>query len=167
MGEALRLALMLRDLVDVLIPGEGNWPSGSLAGVHGMLGMRLLEELGETALTDLEQSLKDCGGPLEKLDEAARIDVVARLETTMPKLFTLVRTASYFAYYESPAVLPQIRSLGQPYDPVPILQGYQLEPFDRQRDRPRHNRGSYIPTDQVQPVDIAGLDHLGERHGRA
>ena len=47
-SEAIRLSTMLRDLADVLIPGEGDaWPSASLAGVHGILGMRLLEELGE------------------------------------------------------------------------------------------------------------------------
>ena len=40
------------------------------------------------------------------------------------------------------------------------------EPFDRERDRPRHNRGFFIPTDRVKPVDISNLDHLGEQHGR-
>ena len=167
MRDAMRLSTMLRDLVDVLIPGEADWPSGSLAGVQGVLAMRLLEERGETALSELEAALRNCGGPLESLGEAGRVEVVAKLESASPKLFTLIRTASYFAYYESPSVLPQIRSLGQPYDPMPILKGYQLEPFDRERDRPRHNRGSYIPTDRVKPVDISGLDHLGERHGRA
>jgi hypothetical protein len=166
-SEAVRLSTMLRDLVDVLIPGEGDWPSGSLAGVHGILGMRLLEELGEPALTDVEAALEACGGPLGPLSEEDRVTVVARLETSQPKLFTLIRTAAYLGYYESPSVIPQIRALGQPYDPVPIFRGYHLEPFDRDRDRPRHNRGFYIPTDQVQPVDISGLDHLGERHGRA
>ncbi len=166
-SEAVRLSTMLRDLVDVLIPGEGDWPSGSLAGVHGILGMRLLEERGDRALLDLEAALASCGGPLGPLSEDDRVTVVARLETGQPRLFTLLRTATYLAYYESPSVIPQIRALGQPYDPVPILEGYRLEPFDRERDRPRHNRGHYIPTDQVKPVDISGLDHLGERHGRA
>lgn len=167
MSEAVRLSTMLRDLVDVLIPGEGDWPSGSLAGTHGILGMRLLEEQGPQALLELETALAACGGPLGPLGEDERVAVVARLENSRPKLFTLIRTATYLGYYESPSVIPQVRALGQPYDPVPILQGYHLEPFDRERDRPRHNRGHYIPTDQVKPVDISGLDHLGGRHGGA
>lgn len=166
-SEAVRLSTMLRDLVDVLIPGEDGWPSASLAGVHGILGMRLLEEMGEDALVRVERALKDCGGPLEPLDEDMRTTVVARLEAAQPKLFTLIRTAAYLGYYESPGVIPAIRALGQPYDPVPIYKGYHVEPFDRERDRPRHNRGFYIPTDQVKPVDISKLDHLGGGHGGA
>jgi len=166
-SEAIRLSTMLRDLVDVLIPGEDDWPSASLAGVHGILGMRLLEELGEDALLQVEQALEACGGPLGPLDEEQRTSVVAKLEASQPRLFTLIRTATYLGYYESPGVIPAIRALGQPYDPVPIFKGYRLEPFDRERDRPKHNRGFYIPTDEVKPVDISGLDHLGERHGRA
>ena len=166
MSEAVRLSAMLRDLVDVLIPGEGDWPSASLAGVHGILGMRLLETLGDNGLTQVEAALLACGGPLAPLDEDERVVVVTKLEAMEPRLFVVLRTATYLAYYESPAVIPQIRAQGQPYDPIPIIKGYHLEPFDRERDRPKHNRGFYIPTDQVKPVDLTGLDHLGEQHGR-
>jgi hypothetical protein len=158
---------MLRDLVDVLIPGEDDWPSASLAGVHGILGMRLQEVMGEDALRRVETALLACGGPLAPLDEDGRVVVVTKLEATEPNLFVVLRTATYLAYYESPSVIPQIRALGQPYDPIPIIKGYHLDPFDRERDRPKHNRGFYIPTDRVKPIDISGLDHLGEHHGRA
>ena len=166
MSEAVRLSAMLHDLVDVLIPGEEEWPSASLAGVHGILGMRLLETMGDDALLRVEAALLASGGPLATLDEDGRVVVVTKLEALEPGLFTVIRTATYLAYYESPSVIPQVRASGQPYDPIPILKGYHLEPFDRERDRPRHNRGFFIPTDQVKPVDISNLDHLGEQHGR-
>ena len=167
MSEAIRLSTMLRDLVDVLIPGEDDWPSGSLAGIHGVLAMRLLQELGEDGLAMVERAIEAAGGPLDGLDEAGRIAVVTRLEQAEPKLFTLLRTATYYGYYESPAVIHAIRALGQPYQAVPIVKGYELAPFDLAHDRPKHNRGHYIPTDQVVPVDHSGLAHLRTSHGEA
>jgi hypothetical protein len=161
-SEAARLAATLRDLVDVLIPGEGDdWPSASLAGVHGLLGFRLQEARGEEAVRELAAALDRCGGPLAPLDEAGRGSVVAQLEREQPDLFALVRNASFLAYYESPAVILAIQALGQPYRAIPYQGGYPQEPFDPERDRPRHNRGRYIPTDQVRRVDLSGLDHLG------
>ncbi len=168
MSEAVRLATTLRELVDVLIPGEGEeWPSASLAGVHGLLGFRLQELRGEGAVQALAAALDSCGGPLTALDEEGRVAVVARLEQEQPELFTAVRNAAYLAYYESPAVIPAIQALGQPYRAIPYIGGYPQEPFDPERDRPRHNRGSYIPTDEVRPVDLSGLDHLGGSDERA
>lgn len=170
MSEAVRLATTLCHLVDVLIPGEGDeWPAASLAGVQGLLGLRLQEERGEDAVRELAAALDRCGGPLDPLDEAGRVVVVGRLEREEPTLFTLVRNAAFLAYYESPAVIPAVQALGQPYRAVPYLGGYPLEPFDPGRDRPRHNRGSYVPTDEVRPADLSGLDHLegGSSDGRA
>lgn len=167
MSEAVRLATSLRDLVDVLIPGEGDWPSASLAGVHGLLGFRLQESRGEGAVLELAAALDRCGGPLAALDEAGRVAVVERLEVQEPALFKLARDAAYLAYYESPAVIPVIQGLGQPYRAIPYLGGYPQEPFDAERDRPRHNRGRYVPTDEVRSVELAGLAPAGGDDGRA
>ena len=46
MPGAIELATLLRDFVDVLIPGEGPWPAASVVGVQGVLAMRLLEARG-------------------------------------------------------------------------------------------------------------------------
>jgi hypothetical protein len=165
--DAVRLATMLSQLVDVLIPGGEGWPSASLAGTHGLLGFRLQEVRGEDAVHDLARAVDACGGPLDPLDEAGRIAVVERLERERPDLFKLLRTATYLSYYESPAVIPAIQALGQPYRAMPGLEGYPQPPFERERDRPRHNRGSYIPTDAVRRVDVSGLEHLGGGDGRA
>jgi hypothetical protein len=160
-SDAERLATMLRDLVDAMIPGEGGWPAASLVGVQGILGMRLLETLGEQCLEDIEEALAACGGPLDRLGEADRIEVLQRLESQKPKLLALLRTATYLAYYESPSVIRQVQSLGQPYKAIPGIDGYPMTKFDLERDRPRHNRGHHVPTADVQPLDISGLPHLG------
>ena len=78
-SDAARLANMLRDFVDTMIPGDGDWPSASLVGVQGVLAMRLLETLGEKGLDQLDKAILECGGPLSELNEArpARIDRAA------------------------------------------------------------------------------------------
>ena len=84
-----------------------------------------------------------------------------------PALFKLLRSAVYLAYYESPAIVRAIQGLGQPYKAVPIFEGYEQEPFDLERDRPRHNRGHWVRTEDVRPVDIAALELEEAKHGRA
>ena len=167
MTDAAGLATLLRDLVDVLIPGEEGWPAGSVVGVQGVLAMRLMEMRGPLACDELEQAVLDSGGPLAPLDEAGRIAVVERLESAKPALFKLLRTATYLAYYENPAIIRAVQGLGQPYKAVPIFEGYEQEPFDLERDRPRHNRGHWTRTEDVRPVDITGLDLKEAKHGRA
>ena len=165
MTEAARLATMLRDLVDTMIPGDDGWPSASLVGVQGVLGMRLLETLGEKCLYELEKAVLDSGGPLSQLGDSARLELLERLEKDRPKLFTLVTTATYLAYYESPVIVRQVQSLAQPYKAIPAIGGYPSAPFDLERDRPCHGRGGYLATNQVRPVDLTGLAHLGGGNG--
>jgi hypothetical protein len=163
-GQAARLAQMLCDLVDTLLPGEGDWPTASKIGVQGVLAVRLLEALGESALETVDAAITACGGPLGAGDGAGRVAVLQKLEETQPKLFTLLRTASYLAYYENPAVILQVRSLGQPYQAMPIHRGYDVGHFDMDRDRPRHNRGRYVATKDVRRVDLSKLAAAGAGH---
>jgi hypothetical protein len=165
-NDAERLATMLRDLVDTMIPGDDGWPAASLVGVQGILGMRLLESRGENCLAELELALSACGGPLGPIGEADRLAVLGRLEQTEPKLFALVRTATYLAYYESPAVVCRVQSLGQPYKAVPGIEGYATTPFDIEGDRPHHGRGRYVATDEVTPVDLSRLHGTEGENGR-
>ena len=165
MTDALGLAALLRDLVDVLIPGEGAWPPASMVGVQGVLAMRLLEAQGQTAADELELELLRCGAPFDRLDADGRAEVVRRLEVGNPALFRLVRNATYLAYYEHPAVVRAVQGLGQPYQAMPGAKGYPLPAFDLEHDRPRHGRGHYIRTEDVKPLDLSVLAE-GE-HGRA
>lgn len=163
MGDSLGLASLLRDLVDVLIPGEGPWPPASVVGVQGVLAMRLLEARGQGGADELEQALLKCGGPLAPLDADARAEVVRSFESSEPAFFKLVRNAAYIAYYENPAVVRAVQGLGQPYQAMPGAKGYPLPAFDLEHDRPRHGRGHYIRTEDVRPLDLSVLE--GE-HGR-
>ena len=165
MSDAIGLATTLRDLVDVLIPGGGTWPAASLVGVQGVLALRLMEIRGEAGPEELENALIACGGPLAALDSAGKVEVVKRLEETQPALFTLIRNASYLAYYENPAVVRAVQGLGMPYQAMPATKGYPLPAFDMEQDRPRHNRGHYIRTDEVKPLDLSVLN--GGDHGQA
>ena len=147
MGDSLGLASLLRDFVDVLIPGEGSWPSASMVGVQGVLAMRLLEAQGETGADDLERALLACGGPLAPLDADARTGVVEQ----------------YLSYYEHPAVVRAVQGLGQPYQAMPGAKGYPQPAFDLEHDRPRHGRGHYIPTEDVKPLDLSVLEGEHDR----
>lgn len=158
MSTAVAEATMLRDLVDVLVPGEAGWPPASLVGIHGVVAMRLMELRGKDAVSELSALLDRCGGPLAGQDETARVAVVERLEADEPDLFALLRNATFLAYYENPTVVRQVQAQGQPYRPVPHVEGYTLPPFDPERDRPRHNHGHWVRTEDVrrlQPVEGA------------
>ena len=148
---------LLADFIDVLLPGDGAWPSARSVGVQAYVAVRLLEERGKVALPGVMKALLDAGGPLEGLDEAARIDVVKRFEAAEPAVFGWLRDAAYVAYYENPFVAEVINAKGCPYELRPHIKGYPLPRFDPARDAPRHGRGRYVPTDQVRRVDTAEL----------
>jgi len=149
---------LLADLVEVLLPGDGAWPSGRDAGVQHLLANRLIEERGRAALPTLAKALRAAGGPLRGLDETARVAVVQRLEAAEPQLFGWVRDAAYVAYYENPFVADAINQHGLRYELRPHIKGYPLPRFDLARDAPKHGRGRYIKTADVRRVDISGLD---------
>ena len=76
-----------------------------------------------------------------------------------------MRTAAYLAYYESPAIVGVIATLGHAYRAMPHAGGYPVPPFDSERDRPRHGRGRWIATEEVRRVDLSGLDFVGTSGG--
>ena len=148
----------LADLVEVLLPGGGVWPSGKAVGVQAVLALRLLQERGRAELARVTAAVLAAGGPLAGLDEAARIAVVGRFEAEEPALFGLVRDIAYVSYYENPFVAEAINAQGHPYDLRPHIKGYPVPRFDLARDTPRHGRGRYVPTGAVRRVDVSGLD---------
>jgi hypothetical protein len=152
----------LSAFVDVLLPGGDGWPAASMAGIETVLAQRIGEGCGPAALGQLAQAIRSAGGLLEALDETGRIRVVARLERSEPALFGFVRDAAYFAYYETQAVASAINAKGHPYELISHVTGYPTEPFDFERDMPKHGRGRYIATDAVRAVDISGLDLASE-----
>lgn len=149
---------LLAALVDELIPGSPDWPAASSVGVQGLLAVRVFEEWGEAELQAILDAVLASGGPFAVAGEDERVAIVERFEAAQPERFERVRTATVLAYYESPLVAEAIRRLGRPYSLRPHATGYPMRPFDAARDTPRHGRGGYLKTDEVQPVDISGLD---------
>ena len=159
MREPAEIAAMLRELVDVLLPGDGRFPAASDAGTHGVVADRLVAQLGETALDDLAQTIEACGGPFGSLGAAERQDVVRRFEADHPEQFETLRMIVYLAYYESPAVMRAVRSLGHVYNDAPQPAGYAMAPFDESDplQAPAHRRGHYVKTEDVTQLDLTPL----------
>lgn len=154
----IALASLFGDLVDVLIPGNESWPSGSAVGVHGLLLARLVDEWGEEEPRLVAEALLAEGGPLAGHDPAKRREIVERFEAARPNLFAQLNSAVVLAYYESPLIAEAIRKLGRPYQLHSHLTGYPSRPFDPARDTPTHKRGAFVATDAVTRVDLSGLD---------
>ena len=153
------IATMLKDLVDVLLPGDGRFPAASDAGSHGVVADRLVAQLGENALDDLAQTVAACGGPLGPLAPAERQAVVRRFEADRPEQFETLRMTAYHAYYESPAVVRAVRALGHVYNDAPQPAGYVMDPFDESDplQAPAHRRGHYVRTEDVTRLDLSPL----------
>lgn len=159
----IQTAALLRDLVDTMIPGDADWPSAADVGVHGLLGLRLVEAMGEAGFDRTVAGLLAAGAPFAAKDADAREAIVGRFEAADLKRFAMVRLAVYTGYYEHPAVVAAVAALGMPYRARPVLGGYELPPFDKARDTPRHGRGAYVRTEDVRRVDLSGLPHLAAR----
>ena len=157
--EPAEIAAMLRELVDVLLPGDARFPAASDAGTHGVVADRLVAQLGEAALDDLAQTIAACGGPLGPLGATERQEVVRRFEADHPEQFETLRMIAYLAYYESPAVVRAVRSLGHVYNDAPQPTGYAMSPFDENdpHQAPTHRRGHYVRTEDVARLDLTPL----------
>jgi hypothetical protein len=164
MSEAKALAAELAALVDMLVPGDGEFPCASEIGVQAKLADRLMVMRGQGAVRALSEALAACGGPLAPLGKDARIAVLTRIERERPDQFLLIRNIVYLSYYESPAVQDVIRAMGFTYNTTPLPAGYAVGKFDA-ADTPRHGRGRFVATEEVSRVDLSQLDFLGEGHG--
>jgi len=143
--------------VDALLPGDGEFPPASAVGAHGILASRLRETVGPGAVEALALAFTSRGG-LDAPQAAA-----AAMELEEPALFDTVLMALYYAYYETPAVIAAIRSMGIVYNDAPQPQGYAMRPFDPAIDLPKERRGHFVPTEAVARVDLSRLGYrLGE-----
>jgi len=156
-------ARLLADLVDMLLPGGGDWPSGATVGVQSALAIRLVEERGEGDLARLARAILCAGGPFAEQPEERHVAIVQAFEAAEPELFGWVRDAAYYAYYENPYVVAVINAQGHPYRLRPHVTGYPLPRFDPARDAPKHGRGSWLPTGAVRRVDISHLELDSDR----
>ncbi len=142
---------LLQGLIDTLLPGGHGFPAASATGMAGLLAARL--HAADPAL--LGRIAEGLGALPDGPD--GWHDAVARLEASEPKLFDEVRKYAYLTYYEQPGVTAAIRALGLRYNDAPLPEGYPAEPFDAGLDAPRHARGRWVATEQVQRVDVSRL----------
>ncbi|MDX6748710.1 hypothetical protein SH611_02705 [Geminicoccaceae bacterium 1502E] len=140
----------LAAMVDTLLPGDGIFPPASAAGTVDKLAQRL----GGPARAALLAAIEQCGGPLGPLDPEARRAVVERLERGHRGLFETVLRVAFLGYYGSEPVAAAMRAGGLDYRLTPQPEGYAMQPFDEERDRPRHPRGSYRRTEEVRRVEL-------------
>ena len=150
------IARTLEAFVDVLIPGDADFPSASAAGTHGLVAERIRAAQGSEGLVALAQSL-DASGPFLTGD---RIAAVAEFERTDSVRFFFARFATYFAYYQTPSVILALQRLGHDYNDAPQPLGYAMKPYDIERQTPAHGRGTYKKTDEITLLDLSSLTDL-------
>jgi hypothetical protein len=140
-------------LMDALLPGGGAFPRAGDTGMGALLLARLAAA-DATLPARIAAAVQTAGGSSPGQNAA---ECAARIEAAEPKLFAEFRKYAYLTYYEQPAVIDAIRALGFSYNDSPLPDGYAPDPFEAPRDAPRHGRGHWIRTEDVQPVGVAAL----------
>lgn len=156
------IAATLAAFVDVLLPGDDLFPSASVVGTQTMLAERIRQRLGADAVADVAARLSTSGS-FADADAQARAEIVRGLERDDPALFTLLYSATTFSYYQHPIVTAAIRALGHDYKDSPQPEGYAMPAFDPTPgvNLPLKPKGTFKATDQMEPVDVSALAHLG------
>jgi hypothetical protein len=138
-------------LMDTLLPGGEGFPSASATGMASVFAERL-------SAADHGQPGRLLGAIAAQgqapVDPESWRKAVEQLEAAEPKLFEELRKYAYLTYYEQPMTIAAIRALGIRYNTTPLPEGYAGEPFEEERDAPRHQRGRWIATDDVKRVDL-------------
>lgn len=158
--EPRHISETLAAFVDILLPGDALFPPASQVGAQHILAERLRAHRGSDAVERLVELLADEGGAFADLAPRDRTRVVRRLERDEPDLFAFVRAATYLAYYQHPSVVRAVRKLGHDYNEAPQPQGYAMPAFDPAVNAPKHQRGFYKKTEEMQPVDTSSLAEL-------
>ena len=153
------LAETLAAFVDVLIPGDELFPAASATGAQALLTERIWRRYGNEGHPRVINAL-DGARSFRDAFLNARVEAVRRFEVDDPELFAFLRFATYFAYYQQPAVVAAIQALGHDYNVTPQPLGYELPPFDPARHLPREPRGSYKATDDIVRIDLSALADL-------
>jgi hypothetical protein len=132
-------------LVAALLPGGAGFPAAGHTdagtGIGPVVAGRLRTADPALPARLLAAVMAESAPPA---DQAAWTAAAARLEADQPRLFDELRKYAYLTYYEQPAVIEAIRTLGHPYNDTPLPDGYPDEPFVAARDAPRHKRGRWL-----------------------
>jgi hypothetical protein len=155
------IAATLAAFVDVLLPGDVDFPAASTVGTQSLLAERLRQRLGSDGVHLLATALSD-NGTFSGLTREQQTATVAQLGQEQPDLFALAYTATNYAYYQSPTVVAAIRALGHDYNDAPLPDGYDMPKFDFTPgvDVPLNPVGSYKWTEDIERIDISPLAAL-------
>jgi hypothetical protein len=155
----IHFAETLAAFVDTLIPGDDLFPPASVTGAQALLTERIRMRYGREGFSRVLAVL-DGDGFFREASPDKRVETVRGLEREDSELFRFLRFATYFAYYQQPAVIAAIRELGHDYNETPQPLGYELPPFDPARHLPATPRGSYKATGDIVRIDLSGLADL-------
>ncbi|MGI8477726.1 MAG: hypothetical protein ACR2OO_15345 [Thermomicrobiales bacterium] len=156
------IAAVFAALVDLFLPGDADFPSGSSAGTHGLVMERVRERLGAPMLGVIAAGLSVDDAAFLDVDPARRGHALASLERADPATFALLRSIVYFSYYETPTVVAALRAIGHDYNDAPQPHGYAMAPFDPRPGvhAPASPRGTYKRTEEIGRVDLSTLADL-------
>jgi hypothetical protein len=121
-----------------LVPGDGEYPSGSEAQVSTFIQDRSSEGDREVLLRLSSR------WPADDADQA--IAAVREMEAADPEAFLYLRELVYHGYYSSRRVLAAMADRGYGYHGAPQPLGYRIE---EQMNVPSKVRGTYVSTDEV------------------
>lgn len=160
-------AVFVTALIDTMIPGDGDFPSASEAGVAAMVAARLAERQGPAFLDGLRGALDCSDAPFAGADERERVDRLTAHEAARPSDIQAICVVLYLSYYGSAPVKSAIRRMGWQYPEAPQPGGYLMSPFDPADplEAPVHRRGHFVTTDGVTRASVEGLGNLMERVG--
>lgn len=160
-------APFLTALIDTMIPGEGDFPSASEAGIVGLIARRALEMHGANFLAGLAEALDRDGAPFSAADKDERIARLQAHESFRPADIQALCVVLYLSYYGSAPAKAAIRRMGLQYPDAPQPGGYRMSLFNPSdpMEAPLHRRGTFVPTERVERVSVEGLGNLAERVG--
>ena len=135
-----KAAAALTTIADVMIPGDGTYPTASEAGI-----VRFVADHISPGELDLLMSVL-ARVPVDGTDET-RARWLGDLETAEAASFQLLRWHVYTGYYASPLVVAAMNRRGFDYHGPPQPFGYQIA---TEQPIPRHSRGSYVVDSELR-----------------
>ena len=168
-------ARVINAIADELIPPAPGWPAPSEVRIADFVARYVTpaaEPVRYYPFAAEDQFRHDLGELGQEFADAPREQKVARLrelEAKESEFFTQMKALTYYGYYAQPEVVKAISEnlpAGRDYHGPPQPYGY-LEVTEEWGDTPLpHGRGSYLPTGQVQRVEIPeSLRQLYARSG--
>ena len=164
MKPPVQRARILQALVQVMLPGDDDFPSGAAVGVQGKLADRLFDQEGEKTLDEVLDAL---AGLADAAPGEPQRAIVAGFEASR------ARSSSRWSAASPTSPTTRARSCrkrsaasASPTTRHRCRRATAFGGFDMATDRPTHGRGHYVPTDQVKRVDLSGLDIQELRHGQ-